>query len=37
MGLMRPQLELVARTLKETGATGGGVPELETKYVECQC
>ena len=30
MGLIRPQLELVARVLKETGATGGGALELET-------
>ncbi|HIE28983.1 TPA: hypothetical protein EYP66_17045 [Candidatus Poribacteria bacterium] len=30
MGFIRPQLELVARVLKETGATGGGALELET-------
>ena len=30
MGFIRPQLELVARVLNETGATGGGALELET-------
>lgn len=30
MGLIRPELELVARVLKETGASGGGALELET-------
>lgn len=29
-GLIQPQLELVARTLKETGARGGAALELET-------
>jgi len=30
MGFIKPQLELVARVLNETGASGGGALELET-------
>ena len=30
IGLIQPQLELVARTLQETGASGGAALELET-------